>query len=100
MKKLLTISLILLFISFSAMAQQGRENYRRHAIREGIRSGQLTRPELRELYKDELRYNQYRRRAQFDGFVSPYERLRLHKMKVHNRREAFWFRHNRHRRLI
>ena len=95
MKKILTIGLILFLVAGNASAQDFRHNYRGR-----FRDSRLTAPELRELHRDRLRYNMARRRAVQDGMVTPMERLRLHKMKAQNRREAFRFRHNRSRRLI
>jgi hypothetical protein len=95
MKKILTIGLILFLVAGSATAQDFRHNYR-----DRFRDSRLTVPELRELQRDQFRYNMARRRAIQDGMVTPIERLRLHKMKAQNRREAFRFRHNRSCRLI
>jgi hypothetical protein len=36
-----------------------------------------------------------RRRAHYDGRISPYERRHLNRMTRHERRELYRFRHNR-----
>lgn len=99
MKKLIALSVIMMILSIAASAQIA-ERVRRHSIRHEFRTGDLTRPEVVELRKDQLRYNTMQRRAKRDGTVTPYERRKLHRAKVHNRREAFRFKHNRQRRVI
>ena len=99
MKTLLTLGLILLF-GAAAPAQTRGERIQRLVIRDGIRSGQLSRPEIRELRKNQVRYDLLQRRVHRDGRVTPLERKRLHRAKAQNRRELIRFKHNRQRRVI
>lgn len=54
-----------------------REHHQAQRIRQGVRSGELTRPEARRLVRGEarLRGNEYI--AKSDGVVTPRERARL-----------------------
>jgi hypothetical protein len=100
MKKLLALTFILMSLSFAVSAQGIRERVQKHRIREGFRSGQITRPERFELRKDQFRYQHMQRRVHRDGVVTPMERRRLHKQKAENRRQQFRYMHNRQRRVI
>lgn len=100
MKKLLAVGFMLMILTVAVSAQGIRERVQKHRVREGFRSGQITRPERFELRKDQFRYRTMERRAHRDGRVTPMERRRLHKMKAENRRDQFRFRHNRQRRVI
>jgi len=102
MKKILILSLSLVLLSAAASAQQDNvgDHFRRHRIERGFNNHQLTRPERHQLRRDHVRYRIAQHRARRDGFVGPIERRRLHKMRNHNRREPFRFRHNRRHRVI
>lgn len=102
MKKMFILGLSLIVLSAVASAQQDNvgDRFRRHRITNGFHSYQLTRPEVRQLHRDRLHYKIAQRRAHRNGFVGPIERMRLHKMRVHDRRELYRFRHNRHNRVI
>ena len=100
MKKLFVLAVILVLMGTAASAQRAGDHIRRERIENGVRSGQLTRPERLKLRHDELRYRGERRRAHRDGVVTPRERARLHHMRKHERREIFRMKHNGRRRLI
>ncbi len=100
MKKLLALGFMLMILSAAVSAQTTRERIQKHRVREGVRSGQITRSERLELRKDQFRYKTLQRRAHRDGRVTPTEKRRLHKMRTENRREQFRFKHNRQRRVI
>lgn len=100
MKKLFTLGFVLMILTAAVSAQGIRERVKRHQVREGFRSGQLTRPERFELRKDQVHYKRMERHAHRDGVVTPIERRRLHKQRVENRREQFRYKHNRQRRVI
>ena len=72
MKKILTIGLILFLVAGNASAQDFRHNYRGR-----FRDSRLTAPELRELHRDQLRYNMARRRAVQDGMGNPYGKVEI-----------------------
>ena len=101
MKKLLTLGLILIVVSVTASAQQSRcDRLRRHRIHHGFHHGEITRHERFELRKNAFRYHIAQRRARMDGIVTPFEQRKLRHLKRNDRREAFYYRHNNHRRVI
>ena len=100
MKKIFAVALIMIATVAVASAQRSGDRLQRQNIRNAVRSGEITRTELLDLRKNQLRYQALQRRAQRDGIVTPYERRKLHRMKVQNRREFFRYTHNRHRRVV
>lgn len=54
-----------------------REQNQRERIAQGVRSGELTRPEARRLVRGEVRLHRHERIAKSDGIVTRAERLRL-----------------------
>ena len=95
MKRIFALGMIMFVLVAAASAQGPGDRYRRHSVRHGVRSGDLTRMEAMELRKNHMRINSLERRAHRDGVVKPYERKRIYKAKAHNRREAYRFKHNR-----
>jgi hypothetical protein len=55
----------------------GREHHQRERIAQGLRSGELTRPEARRLARGEFGLHRAERRAKADGVVTRAERWRL-----------------------
>jgi hypothetical protein len=100
MKKLVTLSLLVLLMSTAVSAQIRSDRFRRQRITHGFSNGQITRPERLELRKDQFRYRIAERKAHRDGRVTPLERRRLQAIKRDNRRELFRFKHNNRRRII
>ena len=101
MKKLIFLGLILTLFSAAVSAQQSSgERIHRHRVEEGYHNGELTRPEMRRLHRDHIRYKMEKRRAFHDGKISRRERHRLHRMHRHENRELYRYRHNRHHRVI
>ena len=103
MKKILFLGFIItLVFSVSASAQvtDGKRNLHQREA-QTFRHGDLNRYESRHFHHDEFRYRMARRRAYYDGRISPYERRHLNKMRRHERHELYRFRHNRfHRHAI
>jgi hypothetical protein len=56
-----------------------REQNQRERIAQGVRSGELTRPETRRLVRGEVRLHRHERVAKADGVVTRGERYRLHR---------------------
>ena len=54
-----------------------REHNQRQRVAQGIRSGELTRPETRRLIRGEIGLHRHERAARADGVVTRAERLRL-----------------------
>ena len=101
MKKILVFSLLLVLISAAASAQAGPESrFRKMRTERGFNEDRLTRSERFELRKDGRRTQLLERRSRRNGFVTPIERIRIHRSKCDTRRDAFRFRHNRRRRII
>jgi len=77
----LVIAAALAAISVPAMAGtprlDAREHNQRERIAQGVRSGELTRPETRRLIAGERRLHRHERHAKADGVVTRGERIRL-----------------------
>ena len=100
MKKILILGIVLTLFVASASAQRPADQIRQHRSERSFDNRQLTRPEKFRLHNDRVRYKAERRRSFRDGRVTPSERRRLHKMRRHDRREMFRFKHNHRRRAI
>lgn len=99
MKRILMFGLVLALFTTAASAQQASgERSRHHRITEGYRSGELTRGEMRRLHHEKKFYKHEKRRAYRDGRISPRERRHLAKMKRHDSRNVYRYKHNHHRR--
>ncbi len=77
----LALAAVLIAASASAMAGtpglDARERNQRERIAQGVRSGELTRPETRRLVRGEVRLHRHERIAKSDGVVTRAERYRL-----------------------
>lgn len=60
-------------------ALDARQQNQRERIVQGVRSGELTRPEARRLIAGERRLHRHERRAESDGTVTRAERVALHR---------------------
>lgn len=86
-----------LFFAGSASAQtwyDAREANQQKSIQDGRRDGSLTGQEYRRLEQGQQRIEQYERRAERDGVVSPQERARLDRMLDRQGREINQQRHD------
>ena len=63
-------------------------------IRQGIRSGEITRPEVRILKNDQRHIDQAYHRALADGHLNWRDRQRLEKMQDHASRDIYRAKHN------
>jgi len=64
-----------------------REHHQAQRIRQGVKSGELTRPETRRLVRGEARLHRNEARARSDGVVTRRERARLqHEANVESNR--------------
>ncbi len=77
----LALAAVLTAIAAPAMAGtpwlDAREQNQRQRIAQGVRSGELTRPEARRLVRGEIRLHRHERIAKSDGIVTRAERIRL-----------------------
>jgi|CXWL01.1.fsa_nt_gi hypothetical protein len=97
MKKIATLSLILILISAVAPAQRQLTGVRVRT--QSINTVSITRPERSQLRRDMIRLKIIQRNARRDGIVTPLEKRRIHKAKCKTHRDAFRFRHNGRNRL-
>lgn len=64
-----------------------REHHQAQRVRDGVSSGELTRPEARRLVRGEVRLHRHEAIAKADGVVTNRERARLqHEANVESRR--------------
>lgn len=99
MKKIISLSIVLVLLAAAASAQRGPENrIRKHRLHNNYH--QITPLERLDLRRDAFHYKAMQHRVRRDGVVTPFERRRLHKAKTHLRREAFLYKHNNRRRII
>jgi hypothetical protein len=79
----LAVAAFLTAMAMPAMAGtpglDAREQNQRERIAQGVRSGELTRPETQRLVRGEVRLHRHERIAKADGVVTGAERLRLQK---------------------
>jgi hypothetical protein len=84
MKKVVAfISFIVLLGVIHAQAQSTpvvdeRQHHQRHRIRQGVRTGELTRVEAQEARGNQRKVRRTERRAKADGVVTGRERVRIH----------------------
>lgn len=81
MLKRLSIAALALWVAGPVLAGtpalDQREHKQIHRINQGVRSGELTRPEAARLYRSEYRLNRNEAIAKSDGVVTARERARL-----------------------
>ena len=108
MKRTLTIVLFaaaMTCLASLALAQDtpgidGREMHQRARIREGVRSGELTRPEAAHLRAGERHIARMERRARADGVVTARERERISAAQNRESRAIWRKKHNRRTRVM
>ena len=71
-----------------------RQDNQRHRIKEGWRSGDLTRKEMRKLRKDQKRIARMEDRFGADGYYSPRERRKLKNALSRSSDRIRYFKHN------
>ena len=106
MKRLFSLTLSAVFIlglGVAAFADtpyiNRREHHEQQRIRQGVRSGELTRRETRRLETEQARIRGYEWYAKSDGHVSRAERHRLDHMLDHASRDIHHQKHDRQDRL-
>jgi hypothetical protein len=94
----------ILALMWCSAAWADRSNIRDHRqtkrIRQGVRSGEITRPEVRRLKKEQRRIDSAYHRASADGHVNWRERQRLDKMQDRASRHIYQAKHNRANRRL
>ncbi len=71
-----------------------RQNAQAHRIFNGVQSGQLTFGETQRLVKGQAHVQRLENQAKADGFVTPYERARIHTAQTVQSARIFWNKHN------
>ncbi len=106
-RTVMMVLLASLMVGFAAVASaQGtpridrREMRQELRIRQGVRSGQLTRGEAMRLRAGERRIHRMEFRAKVDGRVSGWERHRMNRALNHESRMIYRFKHNHRARTI
>ena len=103
MKRFAQVLLALIVVtSFANIASAGnctpridhRRIEQRERIRQGVRSGQLTRHETRHLRVNARHIHRVERRAKADGQLSRRERVHINRMQDRESRRIFRFKHN------
>lgn len=82
-----------LIIAGNLQAQTVPAN-QRHRIREGVRSGELTRNEARQLHSQEKDIRKDKKEARADGVVTPAERKEIRKDERSTNRNIYRKKHN------
>lgn len=96
----------ILALTWCSSAWADRSNIRDHRqtqrIRQGVRSGEITRPEVRRLKMEQRRIDSAYHRASADGHLNWRERQRLDKMQDRAGRHIYRAKHNhvRHRHAV
>ena len=95
----LAFAALLTAVAVPAMADtprlDAREHNQRQRIGQGIRSGELTRPEARRLIRGEVRLHRHERIARSDGVVTRAERYRLEQHADRMSRRIYVQKHDR-----
>ena len=100
MKLKLFITTAIVFVLGINMAEaQYGQRMQRHRIREGVRSGELTRSETRSLAMKENRTRHDLHRAKRDGVITRRERRELRRDRRMNSRSIHRLKHNRRHRI-
>jgi len=116
MKKLLLLGIVATLLTVGASAQNSKQDFRKDGSgagfkkdgaamnsrndgpRKDFRASQLTRGEKARMNHNSASFARAKHRAGSDGKFSSKEKKRLHKMKKHNRHDAFRYKHNDHKR--
>lgn len=101
MKKIFTLSFILILVSVTATAQKlPGERLRRYRMEQRFNYGKFTPYQRMQLRNDRTRYNMALHRALRDGRIGLRERMRLALMRRHEMRQRFYFNYYNRRRVI
>lgn len=87
-----------LFLSFSAGAEDTledkRQDLQRKRIKQGVKSGELTKAEVKVLKKDQKKIKVMEKRAEKDGVITLREKRRLNKAQNRTSKKIFKKKHN------
>ncbi len=95
MKTKLLFSAILLALAVSnADAQTGKQVRQHKRIKQGVKSGEITKAEAINLRKGQQEIRQEKREAKADGVVTPAEKQEIRKDQRQQSRKIFRKKHN------
>jgi len=102
MKRILffAVALMIGVLSSTALSQtqtpriDKREHQQKMRIREGVRSGELTRREARKLRAEQAKIRAHEARAKVDSKVTPAERRKLNRELDRSSRHIYRSKHN------
>ena len=87
--------LVLGTIVMAEASVNGRERNQQRRIRQGVRSGELTRSEFRRLEREQARVRRHEARARSDGRFTLRERARSNRELNRSSRHIYRQKHNR-----
>ena len=93
--RILAALVLMLAISTATNAQAGRSRIQHKRIAQGVRNGELTRNETRQLASEQRNIRLEKREARADGVVTPAERREIRRDKRHASRNIIRKKHNR-----
>ena len=93
--RMLAALVLMLAISTATNAQAGRSRIQHKRIAQGVRNGELTRNETRQLASEQRNIRLEKREARADGVVTPSERREIRRDKRHASRNIIRKKHNR-----
>lgn len=95
MKKIFVLGFVLALFTAAASAQHTRSDFRNNReYHQRFDHGNLTKGDRAKLHKKDRQYKHAKKRFMRDGRISPMERKQLAKMKRHDRKYTYRFRHN------
>lgn len=102
MKKSLILAALAVVVTAPVLAGtpafDARQQHQRERIVDGVRSGELTRPEARRLVAGQVHLDRVERRVHADGVVTARERARLHHEANQQSRRIHRQKHDAHHR--
>ena len=93
--RVLAVLVLMLTISTATNAQAGRSRIQHKRIAQGVRSGELTRNETRQLASEQRNIRLEKREARADAVVTAAERREIRREKRHASRNIIRKKHNR-----
>lgn len=80
--------------AWSAGRHDPVQRNQRQRIAQGVRSGEITRPELKKLRHEQCQIKRFSHQARTDGHLSKWERRHLRAMKKQANRNIYQAKHN------
>jgi len=96
MKSKFILATLVAFLSIATISADAQTTAKRqhHRIKQGVKSGELTKAEAKNLRQDQKEIRQEKKAAKADGVVTPAERKDIRQDKRKESREIFRKKHN------